>query len=111
MFDTKKLEVLQQAIVDSLGQLITLNIVTAVGPIESLKDGLTFDESKVKAIATKIDLLQGDITTVCDQEFVTGNYQSLREFHAEREKEGREIISNNIRTLQELLKWVSDLLK
>jgi hypothetical protein len=58
-------------------------------------------------ILTKIDLLQGDIKTVFNEAFVTGNYQGLREFHARREQEGYEIIQKNIAAIERLLNLVN----
>lgn len=107
---------LKSRIKASLQNLVTLEIVTAVGqvafeagegetPARSLPD---LDHgADPKVILTKIDLLQGDITTVYNEEFVTGNYQCLRDFHAAREKEGHDIIQKNIAALERLLALVN----
>ena len=67
---------------------------------------MTFDKeakavfpAKPKAMYSKIDLLQGDITSIYDPEFITGEYTDLKEFHQDRESQGQEIIQNNIQTL------------
>jgi hypothetical protein len=118
MADLKKL---MEDIKGALVNLVTLEIITAVGPItvkrkDSAASGpmssfpdIEYDPN-LKMIQTKIDLLQGDIKTIFDPEFVTGNYQSLRDFHAAREKQGSDIISNNLKALKELFNWVSSLL-
>lgn len=96
----------------SIKNLTTLEIITAVGRIRyHKKDGefgpdLDYDQDP-KAILTKIDLLQGDIKTVYNEEFVTGNYQALRDFHGQREKEGYEIIQKNIAALERLLSLIN----
>ena len=104
---------LKKKIWESIKNLVTLEIITAVGQVCHRHDGenseqetglpdLDYDNDP-KVILTKIDLLQGDIKTIYNEEFVTGNYQGLREFHAQREKEGYEIIQKNIIALKELL--------
>ncbi len=109
---------LKDKIKESLENLVTLEIITAVGqvrfePPDKNEDAektkypdLDF-ESDPKVILTKIDLLQGDIKTVYNEEFVTGNYQSLKEFHFEKEKQGHEIIKKNIAALEKLLNLVN----
>jgi hypothetical protein len=72
----------------SLGQMVTLKIRTEVGAAK---------------METSINLLQGDITTKIDPEFITGAYQSLRDFHAAREAEAANIVKNNIEALHRLV--------
>ncbi len=74
-------------IFDSINGLTTLSIVTKVGDAE---------------MKSEINLLDGDITTEIDREFVDGKLAGLREFHATREQQGHEIIENNINALKEL---------
>lgn len=109
---------LLDTIKNALENLVTLEIVTAVGqikfqaseqpsnPSERLPD---IDFSKdPKVMLTKINLLQGDIRTVLDPAFVTGDYQSLRDFHLAREKEGHDIIQKNLAALKELYNTVKE---
>ena len=105
---------LMTQIKEALVNLVHLQIVTAVGPVTVTvnKDGSVKSleiEERVKAISTCIDLLQGDITTVFDPEFVTGPYQSLRDFHAAREKEGHDIVQKNLAAIGALFKLVQEL--
>ena len=89
---------------EALKNLVTLEIITAVGPVKIEEGFADIDpEGDPKVILSKIDLLQGDIKTVYDEEYVTGNYKELKEFHKEREKEGHAIIKGNIATIKELL--------
>ncbi len=95
--------------------LVTLEIITAVGEVElNIKDkklvatGIK-DGENCKTILTKIDLLQGDIQTVYAPEFVTGEYQSLKEFHKNREDQGYKIIQDNIETLKKLFWGAKDI--
>lgn len=91
---------------DSIEKLSTLDIVTAVGPLkyDSVKKTYEAPESGAASVMrTRIDLLQGDITTQLDEEFATGRYQGLRDYHAAREKQGHELIKSNIETLRQLV--------
>ena len=104
--DTKKKD-LKERILRALENLVTLEVVTAVGQVaapdaEGKPWSFTFDQDP-KAILSRIDLLQGDVRTCFHEEFVTGDYQSLRDFHAAREAQGHEIIKGNIAALKELL--------
>lgn len=100
--------------------LIKLEIVTAVGPLkyEASPDGASGKGRYVpdgaqptKVMHTRIDLLQGDVVTQMDEEFATGKYQSLRDYHASREKQGNEIISANIKTLKSLFELLTQIKK
>lgn len=94
-----------ERIKNAVNNLVTLEIVTAVGDV-ALKDGKVspvIDYSKnPHVMLTRVNLLQGDITTVFHEEFVTGKYQGLRDFHTAREKEGYEMVKANIAALEKL---------
>lgn len=105
---------LKNKIMNSIENLVSLEIITAVGQV-NVKSDDTVDKKlnvdcgpNTKAIFTKIDMLQGDISTVYDEEFVSGDYQALKQFHALREKEGHEIVRQNIENLKSLLKMIRD---
>lgn len=102
-----------EKIKESLDNLVTLKIVTAVGSVvlKTDKDGSPLDSqisADAKAMVTEIDLLQGDITTAYDEEFVTGQYKELRSFHQQREAQGMQIIKDNINALKELIGLASN---
>ena len=109
---------LKDRILESIENLATLEIITAVGHVKmsaepdstkSPSPDLDYDKNP-KIILTKIDLLQGDIKTVYHEEFVTGVYQNLKNYHAAREKEGYAIVKQNMDALERLLKLVNDYL-
>jgi hypothetical protein len=108
MSDT--LNELIDSIKEAMANLVTLEIVTAVGNVkfqpksaEEEKIVATIDYSKEpKAILTKIDLLQGDVQTVFHEEFVTGNYKKLKKFHTAQEKQAHEIVKDNLAALERL---------
>ncbi|MEJ2265034.1 MAG: hypothetical protein P8X95_16435 [Anaerolineales bacterium] len=97
-----------EKITKALEDLVTLEIKTMVGEMTFNQSEAPNFPAKPKAMYSKINLLQGDITTVYDPEFVTGEYTNLREFHQEREKQGQEIIQGNIRALQSLVKLIKE---
>ncbi|MDM8523911.1 hypothetical protein QUF80_11130 [Desulfococcaceae bacterium HSG8] len=106
------LKELKTKISDALENLVTLEIMTAVGHVKPPDEEKMYPDIDYtrdpKIMLSRIDLLQGDIRTICDEEFIRGDYRSLREFHAEREKEGHRIVMQNIDTLERLLKLVKD---
>ena len=110
---------IKKKIMDSIENLVTLEIVTAVGPINpGEKRGESADPlhepdpgdpfKNLKRIVTEINLLQGDTRTIYDEEFVTGKYQSIRALHSDKEKEGHNIVMKNIEVLERLLKLAAD---
>lgn len=96
---------LVNTIKETLGNLITLEIITAVGQIKfDANSGPDLDyEKDPSVILTKINLVQGDIKTVYDPEFVTGNYKDLKTFHQAREEQGHKMIMDNLEALKGLL--------
>jgi hypothetical protein len=88
----------------ALENSVTLEIITAVGQIKGGPEkNAEIDWTKNPTVMlTKINLLQGDIETVFDPAYVTGDYQALRDFHADREKEGYDIVQKNLQALKEL---------
>lgn len=109
-----------QKLASAADELIKLDIVTAVGPLK-YQPGQDGSQDKgryvpdgsmpTKVIHTRIDLLQGDVVTQMDEEFATGKYQSLRDYHASREKQGNEIIQANIKTLKSLFELLTQIKK
>lgn len=93
----------------SLENLVTLEIVTAVGLVQPTTrdaNGVKVQaktDAGAKLLRTSIDLVQGDITTEMDPAFVTGPYQDLREFHKAREAQAMEIVKGNIEAVKALV--------
>ena len=94
----------------ALNNLVTLEIVTAVGNVSPSKrdptTGLRSEgapDPNAKLLRTRIDLLRGDITTELDPAFVTGEYQELRAFHAAREQQAADIVKRNIEALSAVI--------
>ncbi len=91
---------LSEKIEKSLANLVTLEIVTAVGR----PDGKTLDPdyAQDRVMTSKINLLQGDITNVIDEAFVSGELEPLRAFHENQVMKGEEIVQKNLEALKAL---------
>ena len=99
-------------IIKKMKDLRSLQIQTIVGDfkIDPNTNKIIPDE-KAKKIITRIDLLDGDVTTAFSEEFLKAPLNKVREFHAEREKEGHLIIDNNIKAVSSLIKLVIEATK
>lgn len=111
--ETTDLETLQKKLEAALKDATTLEITTIVGDIKMEEVGgkLRPRPEGSKTMYTKIDLLDGDIVTMIDNAFVTGDLVNMREHHEAVEAKANKIIQDNIATLQALLNAVKDLLK
>src|SRR5215471_19611742 len=90
----------------SISNMTSLEIVTVVGAVKEdpTTHKLTVDWStNPPAAFSKIDLVQGDITTAYAPSLLTDEYKELRAFHAEREKQGHDIIEANIKAVESLV--------
>lgn len=83
--------------------LATLKIKTVVGSCTVDGDEVEPNFTGAQIIYSKVDLVDGDITTVIDESFLTAERESLKDFHMERERQGRDIIRANIQTLGSLI--------
>ncbi len=94
-------------IIAKMNDLKSLQINTIVGDFEiDTNSNKIVPDSNAKMIVTNIDLLEGDITTAFSDEFLKSPLNKVREFHAEREKQGHQIINDNIKALSELINLV-----
>ena len=84
----------------ALTELITLKITTRVGV-----DG----KPEQKVVRTTIDLAQGDITMQVDPWFLEPAQAPLLELHANRERQGAEIVKSNVAALAALVKLLPEL--
>ena len=94
----------------TIHKVATLSITTAVGEAELSADGSSYAPGAgAKVMHSSIDLLQGDITSVIPEEFLTQPYARIREYHQAREDMGRAIIKENIECLKSLVELVEKL--
>lgn len=97
---------LLETVKQSVNNLKTLEIRTVIGNFKWDEDQkkITYEDEKVKLIMTQIDLLEGDITTSFSEDFLEPPYDEIRKYHADKEKQGHEIIEGNLKALKELVK-------
>ena len=99
-----------KTIKDSLENLVTLEIVTAVGRPAVDDDGKPqVDYAKDLVMFSRINLIDGDITNILDSSFVNGEHQDLRTFHEDQVNEGQQIIRDNLAALKELYELAKQL--
>jgi len=97
----------------AVAQAVNLKIVTVVSPITVggtlEKPTIAFDNGqKVGAIATCINLLEGDITTAMDAAYGNNADDPVRQYHEAQVKEAKEIVDRNLRTIADLIDRVWD---
>jgi hypothetical protein len=95
-------------IIVGIHNLKTLEIRTIIGPWheewdEGRKEKHITPTTEAKTILTQIDLLDGDITTAFSEDFLTPPLDKIREYHAEREKQGHAVIEANLKALTGLM--------
>lgn len=100
-----------QLIIDKAQDFLSLEIQTIVGEINFNDKKKVVPGEGAKQIITQIDLLDGDIRTAFSDEFLKPPLDKVREFHAEREKQGQKIIEDNIKVLKELVDLVLTAIK
>ena len=84
---------------ESFDKLVKLEIKTAIGT-----------EQNNRAIKTTIDLLQGDISTIIHDDFITKpELEPIYKFHLEREAQGIERVKGNIEAVKSALSLAKEL--
>ena len=93
-------EAFAKKVLDAFENLVTLEIVTVVGTYDSKANQ---PGPGAKMMRTRLNLLDGDKVTEIDPDFATGPLASLRDFHAQVEKQGHDIIKANLETIEKML--------
>ena len=83
--------------IKALDGLATLNVETIV-----------VDNGGNKAIKTEMDLIDGDVKTRIDKDFITGELTSIREFHNQQVTNAREVVSSNVAAMVDLAEKIGD---
>ena len=97
---------LVKKLLETAGKLVTLEIVTVVGTYD---DKINMPGPSSKMMRTRLNLLEGDKITEVDPEFVNGSLSTLREFHAQAEKQSHDIIKGNIEAIERMLAFLERL--
>jgi hypothetical protein len=97
----------------AIAEAVNLKVVTVVSPVTVggtlEKPTVTFDNGqKVGAIATCINLLEGDITTAMDSAYGSNPDDPVRQHHEAQVKEAKEIVDRNLRSIADLIERVWD---
>jgi hypothetical protein len=97
---------------NALTELESLRISTYVG-------NATYDAANDKFVpnvadparvmCTTIKVLTGDITTIIHPDFVSGPYQALRDYHAQKEQQGMAILKANVEVVERLFDFLKKL--
>lgn len=85
--------------------LTNLEIKTIIGDFDvdvNEKVSLRRD-TDYKLMNSRINLIDGDITTHISKELVTDEYEWMRNFHAHKEEKGHAIIQGNIQAIASLI--------
>jgi len=104
----KTIENLLIKVEEKVDDLTTLEIKTIMGNM-IMSDGeiIIPDGEKVKGITSRIDLIDGDITTKISEEFYK-SYPELVQWHQSREAKGNEIVENNVLTVVKMITALRD---
>lgn len=99
-----KIEEILQKIENGILDLTQLRIQTVMGRLEvNQKNEIDFTAGQeIEGIISKIDLLDGDITTQITEKFYQ-KYPELVKFHQFREARGHEIIEGNMQALASII--------
>jgi hypothetical protein len=93
---------------DSLERLVQLEVKTIVGDY-SEQEGRLIPSASARVISSRINLLNGDITTAMHEDFLMSPLDDIRQYHAEREQQSQQLIHNNIQALKELTLFAAQL--
>ncbi len=84
-----------------ISKLATLEIKTIIGEFEVDPEAniriTSRDNSEI--ISSKINLIEGDITTYISDNLIREEFGWVRDFHAQKELKGHEIVNGNIKAV------------
>jgi hypothetical protein len=100
-------------ITKAVAEVVNLKVITVVSPVSiggTLENPtVAFDQGqKVSAIATCINLLEGDITTAIDPAYANNINDPVRQYHEDQVKEAKEIVDRNLRLVADLIERLWD---
>jgi len=85
---------------------VELRIVTHVGEVEVSGDlarpTVKFSGEPGNAIATSINLVDGDVTSVVPEKFWAPDKQVIRDFHQAQVEQSKDIVERNLKLIAEL---------
>lgn len=105
-----KLDEILQKIESGIQDMTQLKIQTVMGKLE-IDNNRQIDfvpGQEIQGIVSKIDLIDGDITTQITEKFYE-KYPELVQFHQSREAKGHEIIEGNIMALGTIVNTMKEM--
>jgi len=111
--DAKSQRELLATVTQAVAEVANLKIITVVTPVSVggtlERPTVAFDQSsKVGAIATCINLLEGDITTAVDPAYANNADDPVRQYHGAQVQEAKEIVERNLKTIADLIERLWD---
>lgn len=98
------------SLIDGLKDLSTLSVRTYVGKFDLEEPGVNgatafrlVPDPNCKKIVSLIDLIDGDIQTGMDEDFLSAPYEQMRAYHTQRENQAHAIIQQNVAVIKELV--------
>lgn len=88
---------------NAMNNLVNLDIRTIVGDVTIDEKGKMQPVVGSKQIVSRMNLLEGDITTAFPEEFLQAPLDSVRSFHGLRERQAMDIAHGNIKALQQFI--------
>jgi|JFJP01.1.fsa_nt_gi hypothetical protein len=88
---------------NAMNNLVNLDIRTIVGDVEFDNKGKMQPMAGSKQIVSRMNLLEGDITTAFPEEFLQAPLDGVRSFHGLRERQAMDIAHGNIKALQQFI--------
>ncbi|WP_245574484.1 hypothetical protein [Hugenholtzia roseola] len=103
--EANKLENFIKYVQERIVDLTNLEIKTIVGEFDVTVDNEIAPRQgeDFKVMNSRINLIDGDITTHISNDLVYDKYEWLRNFHAHKEERGHEIINSNIQAIMSLI--------
>jgi hypothetical protein len=94
---------------NAMDNLVNLDIRTIVGDVTIDDKGKMQPNAGSKQIVSRMNLLDGDITTAFPEEFLQAPLDSVRSFHGLRERQAMDIVQGNIKALQHFIGLIDTL--
>lgn len=92
-----------EALTLALGEAIELEITTWVSTEEDQGYGAIGQPAPGSRMRTRMNLVDGDIDNEVGSQFIgSGPYTELRDFHLQQVQDGRDIIKQNLESLQQM---------
>ena len=91
----------------AMGEAVELNITTWIAPAE--EDDSELDSQPGHRMRTRINLIDGEIDNEIGREFANNpGYEQLQKLHLQQVKRGREILLNNLASLQSMFAMLEE---